>query len=68
MPEQLSPENKFSYTKKDPVYGVYYIIDNESGMRVGINGKVFRAKNIHTLSEMMFKLKEAYRYKMNMGK
>jgi hypothetical protein len=58
---------KFSVTERNKVDGCIYIIDNDSGSRVGLYGKVFRAKSVTKAKQTLWQLKEAYKRKLIMG-
>lgn len=62
-PEEKAKQ-KFPYRK---INGFYYIIDTDSGKKVGLHGKVFRAKGIKKLSETLFMLREGYKKQLEMG-
>lgn len=51
-------KQKFTYQK---VGGFYYIIDSETGNKVSLYGKVFRAKGVTKLGKTLFMLREAYK-------
>lgn len=60
-------DTKFSVTERNKVDGCIYIIDNDSGNRVGLYGKVFRAKSVTKAAETLWQLKEAYKRQLMMS-
>jgi len=51
-------KDKFTFKK---VGSFYFIVDSESGKKVGLHGKVFRAKGMLKLATTLYRLREAYK-------
>jgi hypothetical protein len=51
-------KEKFTFKK---IGSFYFIIDTEADQRVGLNGKVFRAKSKTKLASTLYKLREGYK-------
>lgn len=61
-------EEKFSVSQRNPVDGCVRIIDNDSGMYVGIKGKIFKAKSLTKVAEVLFRLRYGYEMQLNQAK
>lgn len=56
--KHLNPEEKFSAQR---VNGMIYIIDNSTGKKVSLHGKVFKTKVTWIAAEKIYTLQEGYK-------